>query len=88
MNSTRNFSKEDFGMCYADDCVIAVSSSANATRVIGNDLTMLTSYCRPRSEWVARRTCLAQAISKDILSRKGLVSCLDYYLIIHSLKTN
>lgn len=55
---------------------------------IGNDLAKLTSYCGPRYEWVARRTCLVRAISKDVLSRKGLVSCLDYYLIRHSLKTN
>ena len=55
---------------------------------IGNDLAQLTSYCGARYEWVARRTCLVRAISKDVLSRKGLVSCLDYYLIRHSLKTN
>lgn len=55
---------------------------------IGNDLAKLTSYCGARYEWVARRTCLVRAISKDVLSRKGLVSCLDYYLIRHSLKTN
>ncbi len=55
---------------------------------IGNDLAKLTSYCSDRYEWVVRRTCVARAISKEILTRRGLVSCLDYYLIRHSLKTN
>ena len=62
---------------YADDCVIAVGSSASANRVM-HSIT----------EWVVRRTCVAKYISKEVLSRKGLVSCLDYYLIRHSLKTN
>ena len=55
---------------------------------VDNDLAKLTSYCGDRYEWVVRRTCVAKYISKEILSRKGLVSCLDYYLIRHSLKTN
>ena len=55
---------------------------------IDNDLARLTSYCGDRYEWVVRKTCVARAISKDILTRRGLVSCLDYYLIRHSLKTN
>ena len=55
---------------------------------VDNDLARLTSYCGDRYEWVVRRTCVAMCISKEILSRKGLVSCLDYYLIRHSLKTN
>ena len=55
---------------------------------INNDLAKLTSYCGDRYEWVARRTCVARAISKEILTRRGLVSCLDYYMIRHSLKTN
>ena len=53
-----------------------------------NDLAKLTSYCGDRYEWVVRRTCVVRAISKDILTRRGLVSCLDYYTIRHSLKTN
>ncbi len=53
-----------------------------------NDLAKLTSYCGNRYEWVVRRTCVARAISKEILTRRGLVSCLDYYTIRHSLKTN
>ena len=55
---------------------------------VGNDLAKLTSYCGSRYEWVARRTCLVRAISKEVLLKKGLVSCLDYYLIKHALKTN
>lgn len=53
-----------------------------------NDLAKLTSYYGNRYEWVVRRTCVARAISKDVLTRRGLVSCLDYYQIRHSLKTN
>lgn len=55
---------------------------------VNNDLAKLTSYCGNRYEWVARKTCVVRAISKEILTRRGLVSCLDYYLIRHSLKTN
>ena len=55
---------------------------------VDNDLAKLTSYCGDRYEWVVRRTCVARAISKEILIRRGLVSCLDYYTIRHSLKTN
>ncbi|MDE5554676.1 MAG: group II intron reverse transcriptase/maturase [Muribaculaceae bacterium] len=55
---------------------------------VGNDLAKLTSYCGDRYEWVVRKTCVARAISKEILTRRGLVSCLDYYTIRHSLKTN
>ncbi len=55
---------------------------------IGTDLAKVTAYCGDRYEWVVRRTCVARAISKDILTRRGLVSCLDYYQIRHSLKTN
>ena len=53
-----------------------------------NDLARRTSNCGDRYEWVVRRTCVVKYISKEVLSRKGLVSCLDYYLIRHSLKTN
>lgn len=55
---------------------------------IDNDLAKLTSYCGDRYEWVVRRTCVAKAISKEILNRRGLVSMLDYYMIRHTLKTN
>ncbi|MDE5791405.1 MAG: group II intron reverse transcriptase/maturase [Muribaculaceae bacterium] len=55
---------------------------------IDNDLARLTSYCGNRYEWVVRKTCVSRAISKETLTRRGLVSCLDYYMIRHSLKTN
>ena len=55
---------------------------------ICNDLAKLTSYSGDRYEWVVRRTCVVRAISKDVLARRGLESCLDYYAIRHSLKTN
>ena len=55
---------------------------------IDNDLAELTSYCGDRYEWVVRKTCVVRAISKEILTRRGLVSCLDYYTVRHSLKTN
>lgn len=55
---------------------------------IDNNLAKLTSYCGDHYEWVVRRTCVARAISKEILARRGLVSCLDYYMIRNSLKTN
>lgn len=55
---------------------------------IESELAKCTSYCGDRYEWVVRRTYVARAISKEVLIRRGLVSCLDYYLIRHSLKTN
>ena len=55
---------------------------------VDNDIAKLTAYCGDRYEWVARKTCVVRAISKEILTRRGLVSCLDYYTIRHSLKTN
>ena len=55
---------------------------------IDNDLAKLTSYCGNRYERVVRKTCVTIAISKEILVRRGVVSCLDYYMIRYSLKTN
>ena len=55
---------------------------------IESELAKCTSFCSDRYEWVVGRTCVARAISKEVLSRRGLVNCLDYYLIRHSLKTN
>lgn len=46
---------------------------------IDNDLAKLTSYCGDRYEREVRRTCVARTISKEILLRRGLVGCLDYY---------
>jgi group II intron reverse transcriptase/maturase len=55
---------------------------------IENNLAKLTSYYGNRFEWVVRRSCVSRAISKDVLTRRGLVSCLDYYQQRHVLKTN
>lgn len=55
---------------------------------IDNDLTKLTAYYGDRYEWMVRRTCVSRAISKEVLTCRGLVNCLDYYEIRHSLKTN
>lgn len=55
---------------------------------VNNDLAKSTSYIGRRYEWVVRRTCVVRAISKSVLARKGLVSCLDYYMERHALKTN
>lgn len=55
---------------------------------IDNDMAKLTAYCGDRYEWMVIRTCVSRAISKEVLTRRGLVSCHDYYEIRHSLKTN
>lgn len=47
---------------------------------IDNDLAKLIFYCGNRYEWVVRRTYVARAISNVILTRRGLVSCLDYLI--------
>lgn len=46
---------------------------------INKDLARLTSYCGDRYYFVATKTCVSRAISKDILTQRGLVSPLDYY---------
>ena len=53
---------------------------------INKDLARLTSYCGDRYYWVVTKTCVVRAISKDVLAKAGLVSCLDYYLERHALK--
>jgi len=47
---------------------------------INKDLARLTSYCGDRYYFVATKTCVTRAISKGILTRRGLVSPLDYYI--------
>lgn len=39
-----------------------------------------TAYCGNRYQWIATKTCVVRAISKEILTKRGLVSILDYYL--------
>jgi group II intron reverse transcriptase/maturase len=55
---------------------------------INKDMARLTAYCGDRYQFVGTKTCVNKAISKEKLTRKGLVSCLDYYLKQHALKLN
>ena len=53
---------------------------------VNKDLARITAYCGDKYYWVATKTCLNKAISKEKLIRAGLVSPLDYYLKQHTLK--
>lgn len=53
---------------------------------IGKDHARQSSYMGDRYQWVVTKTCVVRAISKEKLSRAGLVSCYDYYLERHALK--
>ena len=53
---------------------------------IGNDLARQTSYWGNRYYWICTKTCVVRAISKVVLTKAGLVSCLDYYNERHALK--
>ena len=53
---------------------------------VDKDLARLTSYVGDRYQWVTTKTCVVKAISKEKLSKAGLVSCLDYYNERHALK--
>ena len=53
---------------------------------INKDLARVTAYCGDHYYWVATKTCVKRAISKDILSKAGLISCLDYYEVRHARK--
>jgi hypothetical protein len=53
---------------------------------VSKDLARLTSYCGDRYQWVVTKTCVTRAISKEVLGRAGLISCLDYYNERHALK--
>lgn len=53
---------------------------------VEKDLARLTSYLGDRYQWVVTKTCVVRAISKEKLSKAGLVSCLDYYNERHALK--
>ncbi len=46
---------------------------------ISKDLARLTSYCGDRYYFVATKTCVSRAISKGVLTQRGLISPLDYY---------
>ena len=47
---------------------------------IDKDIARGTAYCGNRYQWIATKTCIVRAISKEILTKRGLVSVLDYYL--------
>lgn len=47
---------------------------------VGKDLARLTSYCGNRYYFVATKTCLVRAITKERLTKTGLVDPFDYYL--------
>lgn len=53
---------------------------------IGKDLARVTAYCGDRYYWIATKTCVVRAISKPVLAKAGLISCLDYYNERHALK--
>ena len=53
---------------------------------VNKDLARLTSYCGDRYQWVVTKTCVVRAISKEVLAKAGLISCLDYYNERHALK--
>lgn len=53
---------------------------------INKDLARLTSYCGNRYYFVVSKTCVVRAISKELLTKRGLVSPLDYYMQRRSLK--
>lgn len=55
---------------------------------IDKDLARCTAYCGNRYYWIATKTCVKRAISKNILISAGLVDPLDYYLQRHILKLN
>jgi group II intron reverse transcriptase/maturase len=46
---------------------------------IDKDMAKQTSYCGDRYYWIARKTCLVWAVSQEILKKRGLESCLQYY---------
>lgn len=53
---------------------------------IGKDLARRTSYMGDHYQWIVTKTCVVRAISKEKLTKAGLVSCYDYYMERHALK--
>lgn len=53
---------------------------------IGKDLAKQTSNMGTHYQWIVTKTCVVRAISKEKLSKAGLVSCYDYYIERHALK--
>ncbi len=50
---------------------------------ITKDLAKCTAYLGNRYQWIMRRTCALRAISKERLTKRGLVSLADYYAKVH-----
>ena len=46
----------------------------------------LTAHCGARYRWIAAKTCVNRAISKEVPGRAGFISCLDYHNERHALK--
>lgn len=55
---------------------------------VSKDLARQTSNMGDHYMWIATKTCVVRAISKEKLTKKGLLSCLDYYLVRHALKVS
>ena len=53
---------------------------------INKDNARRTAYWGDRYVVVATRSCLNRALSKEVLEKAGLISCLDYYSVRHALK--
>ena len=53
---------------------------------IGKNEARRTAYWGDRYQLVATKSCLSRAVSKGVLTKAGLVSCLDYYNERHALK--
>ena len=45
-----------------------------------------TSQRGDHYQFVATKSCLSRAVSKEVLAKAGLISCLDYYNERHALK--
>ena len=50
---------------------------------IGKDMARCTAYCGNRYQWIATKTCLKRAITKEKLTKRGLISLSDYYQKVH-----
>ncbi len=53
---------------------------------IGKDEARRTAYWGDRYQLVALKSCLSRTVSKSVLAKAGLVSCLAYYNERHALK--
>jgi len=46
---------------------------------VDKDLARKTAYCGDRYQWIVTKTCVGRAISKERLTKRGLISLEDYY---------